>query len=213
MLRFEANTLHLLEKTLTGSGEVNKMFEILNTTVENTGLFFLLSYGPSKKSPFYSWLLIQKCGHLSNLRWVINKQKKKTHRKAMPWYSVMVCSRKTWNGIVIWWSACTKSRHALPVSVATFFSAWTKRILRMQRVPVALELRFQFLKRQKFLKKHLWQLPMYCDQNFPTSNIRNTHKIGDANAEIANGPKNVRGTTPGYSLWSYCKIEAKFIME
>lgn len=37
---------------------------------------------------------------------------------------------------------------------------------------------------------------MYCVQNFCTSSNSNKPAIGDAVAAIANGPKNVLGTTP-----------------
>lgn len=49
-------------------------------------------------------------------------------------------------------------------------------------------------------------LPMYCVQNFWTSNTSNKATIGDAVMDTISAPKNVRGTTPGYSKWSYYKV-------
>lgn len=43
-------------------------------------------------------------------------------------------------------------------------------------------------------------LPIYCVQNFRTPNASNMPTNGDAVNAIKIDPKNVRGTTPGYSL-------------
>lgn len=54
-------------------------------------------------------------------------------------------------------------------------------------------------------------IPKYCAQNLlmPIAWIRKTR--GEASNEINSGPKNVLGTTPGYSLWSYLNLRCFLI--
>lgn len=57
----------------------------------------------------------------------------------------------------------------------------------------------------RFGKKNKTIKPKYCVQNFPAFKCWKNAAIGDTVTEITNGPKKVRGTTPGNSLWSYYK--------
>lgn len=47
-------------------------------------------------------------------------------------------------------------------------------------------------------------IPMYCVQNLFTSKRFKINTNGLAQKDTNNGPRNERGTTPGYSWWSYC---------
>lgn len=58
------------------------------------------------------------------------------------------------------------------------------------------------LNKQKKVIEYIYS-PTYCIQNLVTPNKCNIPTTEADNAEIATGPTNVRGTTPGNSLWSY----------
>lgn len=51
---------------------------------------------------------------------------------------------------------------------------------------------------------YIESIPMYCVQNLFTSKRFKINTNGLAQKDTNNGPRNERGTTPGYSWWSYC---------
>lgn len=49
-------------------------------------------------------------------------------------------------------------------------------------------------------------LPKYKDTSLGNSKTRDTATKGAAITDTTKGPRKVRGTTPGNSRWSYCRL-------